>query len=138
MRAYVLHPDTRSDKARRPAEHGLAEAVSLAVALPDMEVTGAEVVRLARAHPGLLFGTGHGLIFPTLNAMAIRNEPYAVRGKITGIFTGGIDSGIFTGSLILGLVGEWLGLGWLFVCAGGLVLLGLWLARVSLVAGETA
>lgn len=58
MRAYVLHPDTRSDKARRLAEHGLAEAVSLAAALPDMEVTGAEVVRLARAHPGLLFGTG--------------------------------------------------------------------------------
>ena len=58
MRAYVLHPDTRSDKARRSAEHGLAEAVSLAAALPDMEVTGAEVVRLARAHPGLLFGTG--------------------------------------------------------------------------------
>jgi GTP-binding protein HflX len=58
MRAYVLHPDTRFDKARRPAEHGLAEAVSLAAALPDMEVTGAEVVRLARAHPGLLFGTG--------------------------------------------------------------------------------
>ena len=58
MRAYVLHPDTRSDKGRRPAEHGLAEAVSLAAALPDMEVTGAEVVRLARAHPGLLFGTG--------------------------------------------------------------------------------
>ena len=58
MRAYVLHPETRSDKARRLAEHGLAEAVSLAAALPDMEVTGAEVVRLARAHPGLLFGTG--------------------------------------------------------------------------------
>jgi GTP-binding protein HflX len=58
MRAYVLHPDTRSGRARRPAEHGLAEAVSLAIALPDMEVTGAEVVRLARAHPGLLFGTG--------------------------------------------------------------------------------
>jgi GTP-binding protein HflX len=58
MRAYVLHPETRSDKARRLAEHGLAEAVSLAAALPDMEVTGAEVVRLARANPGLLFGTG--------------------------------------------------------------------------------
>lgn len=86
---------------------------------------------------GLLFGTGHGLIFPTLNAMAIRNEPYAVRGKITGIFTGGIDTGIFTGSLILGLIGEWLGLSGLFVCAGMLVLLGLWLARVSLVESAT-
>jgi len=86
---------------------------------------------------GLLFGLGHGLIFPTLNAMAIRNEPYAVRGKITGIFTGGIDSGIFVGSLILGLVGEWIGLGGLFVCAGFLVLLGLWLARISLATRET-
>lgn len=87
---------------------------------------------------GLLFGTGHGLIFPTLNAMAIRNEPYAVRGKITGIFTGGIDSGIFTGSLLLGLVGEWLGLNSLFVCAGILVLLGLWLTRASLVSSEVS
>ena len=58
MRAYVLHPDTRSDRARRPPELGLAEAVSLAAALPEIEVTGAEVVRLDRPHPGLLFGTG--------------------------------------------------------------------------------
>ncbi len=58
MRAYVLHPDTRSDKARRTPELGLAEAVSLASALPDIEVTGAEIVRLDRPHPGLLFGTG--------------------------------------------------------------------------------
>ena len=38
---------------------------------------------------GFIFGIGHGLLFPALNAMAIRNEPYQVRGKITGIFTGG-------------------------------------------------
>jgi MFS family permease len=102
---------------------GLGLAVAGLLLLPL--VTGNLLLIVA----GLLFGTGHGLIFPTLNAMAIRHEPYAVRGKITGIFTGGIDSGIFTGSLVLGLVGEWLGLGWLFVCAGGLVLSGLWLAR---------
>lgn len=39
-------------------EHGLAEAVSLAAALPGMEVLGAEVVRLPRVHPGMLFGSG--------------------------------------------------------------------------------
>lgn len=38
--------------------HALAEAVSLAVALPGLEVVGKDVVRLPRAHPGLLFGTG--------------------------------------------------------------------------------
>ncbi|HEX9779026.1 MAG TPA: MFS transporter [Geopsychrobacteraceae bacterium] len=110
---------------------GLGLAVAGLLLLPL--VTGNVLLVVA----GLLFGTGHGLIFPTLNSMAIRNEPYAVRGKITGIFTGGIDGGIFTGSLILGLVGEWLGLSVLFVCAGLLVLGGLWLARVSLV-GEAS
>jgi GTP-binding protein HflX len=57
-RAYVLHPDLKSDRARRLPEHGLAEAVSLASALPGLDIRGAEVVRLTRAHPGLLFGTG--------------------------------------------------------------------------------
>ncbi|MFP1645534.1 GTPase HflX [Pontitalea aquivivens] len=57
-RAWVLHPDLKAAQARRLPEHGLAEAVSLAAALPDLEVVGAEVVRLAKPHPGHLFGTG--------------------------------------------------------------------------------
>ena len=47
-RAWILHPDIRSESARRLPEHRLAEAVSLAAALPGMEVLGAEVVRLSR------------------------------------------------------------------------------------------
>ena len=58
MRAYVLHPDIRADRSRRLPEHRLAEAVALAAALPEIEVMGSEVVRLPRAQPGLLFGTG--------------------------------------------------------------------------------
>ena len=57
-RAFVLHPDMKSAKSRRLPEHGLAEAVSLAVALPAIDVIGAEVVRLPRIHPGMLFGSG--------------------------------------------------------------------------------
>jgi len=57
-RAYVLHPDIRNDKSRRLPEHGLAEAISLAHALPELDVTGGEVVRLPRVHPGMLFGSG--------------------------------------------------------------------------------
>ncbi len=79
---------------------------------------------------GLIFGTGHGLLFPALNAMAIRDEPYAVRGKITGIFTGGIDAGAFCGSLLLGVVGEFAGYPALFICAGLVVLTGLGLFRL--------
>ena len=54
----MLHPDLKTAKRRRLAEHGLAEAVALAAALPGMEVLGAEVVRLNKVQPGTLFGTG--------------------------------------------------------------------------------
>ncbi|WP_428925198.1 GTPase HflX [Marinibacterium sp. SX1] len=57
-RAWVLHPELTSDFERRAAGPALEEAVSLARALPDLDVVGSEVVRLARPHPGLLFGTG--------------------------------------------------------------------------------
>ncbi|MGP3696435.1 GTPase HflX [Rhodobacter sp. NSM] len=58
MRAFVLHPDIRTERSRRLPELRLAEAVALAAALPEMEIVGQEVVRLPRAQPGLLFGTG--------------------------------------------------------------------------------
>ena len=57
-RAYVLHPDLKTAKRRRLAEHGLAEAVALAAALPGLAVQGAEVVRLNKIQPGTLFGLG--------------------------------------------------------------------------------
>ena len=57
-RAYVLHPDLKTTKRRRLAEHGLAEAVALGAALPGLEVLGAEVARLAKVQPGTLFGSG--------------------------------------------------------------------------------
>jgi GTP-binding protein HflX len=48
----------KSSSARRLPEHGLAEAVSLAAALPELDVQGAEVIRLARVAPGTLLGSG--------------------------------------------------------------------------------
>jgi GTP-binding protein HflX len=36
----------------------MSEAVALAAALPALEVKGSEVVRLAKVHPGMLFGSG--------------------------------------------------------------------------------
>lgn len=56
--AYVLHPDLKTARSRRLPEHGLAEAVALATALPGLEVVGADVVRLSKLSPGMLFGTG--------------------------------------------------------------------------------
>lgn len=57
-RAWVLHPDLKTDNDRRPAGPALEEAVALAAALPDLEVVGSTIVRLPKAQAGLLFGTG--------------------------------------------------------------------------------
>jgi GTP-binding protein HflX len=57
-RALVLHPDIRSARTSREPTDALAEATSLALALPGVDVVGSQVVRLPRPHPGLLFGTG--------------------------------------------------------------------------------
>lgn len=57
-RAWVLHPDIPAkDRTRDPAR-ALEEAVSLAHALPGLEVAGSTVVRLREPHPGTLFGKG--------------------------------------------------------------------------------
>ena len=58
MRAYVLHPDLRTGRPARTPENALAEAVALADALPDLEVAGAEAVRVSTVHAGMLFGSG--------------------------------------------------------------------------------
>lgn len=57
-RALVLHPDITSNAERRDAAFALAEAVSLADALPELVVAGSEIVRLPNPKPGLLFGPG--------------------------------------------------------------------------------
>jgi len=74
---------------------------------------------------GLMSGCGHGFLFPCLSALAIRNEPINIRGKITGVFTGGIDAGVFVGSIMLGYIGEWAGFRALFLAAGLAPLMGL-------------
>jgi GTP-binding protein HflX len=57
-RAWVLHPDLKSDYSRRAAGPALEEGVSLAAALPDLDVVGADIVRLPKLHAGKLFGKG--------------------------------------------------------------------------------
>lgn len=57
-RAWVLHPDLKSERFRRDGHLALAEAVALAEALPDIEVVGQTVVPLQRPMAGLLFGKG--------------------------------------------------------------------------------
>ena len=54
----MIHPEVKSNQNRRAAEPALEEGVSLAAALPDLEVVGSGVVPLPKVHPGKLFGSG--------------------------------------------------------------------------------
>ena len=82
---------------------------------------------------GLMSGCGHGLLFPSLNALALRKETIGIRGKINGIFTGGIDAGVFVGSVLLGYIGEWAGFQALFFAAGFALLAGFMIYRTKTV-----
>jgi len=57
-RAWVLHPELKNDHTRRDPVAALAEGVSLAAALPDLDVVGSNIVRLPKLHAGMLFGKG--------------------------------------------------------------------------------
>jgi len=71
---------------------------------------------------GMMGGCGHGFLYPGLSALALRDEPGAIRGKITGAFTGSIDAGAFVGSITLGFIGQWAGFPTLFLAAGAVLL----------------
>jgi predicted MFS family arabinose efflux permease len=73
---------------------------------------------------GFTSGCGHGFLFPSLSALAIRHEPMEIRGKVTGVFTGAIDAGAFAGAVFLGYIGEWIGFRALFAFASLSLLLG--------------
>jgi GTP-binding protein HflX len=61
----------KGEDTRHAPEYALEEAVSLAHALPDLEVIGSGIVRLAKAIPATLFGTGK---IEELGALLKENE----------------------------------------------------------------
>lgn len=78
---------------------------------------------------GLITGWGHGWLYPALNSSALKGELQATRGKITGVFTGSIDTGSFVGSIVLGYVGELAGFQTLFIVAGAVVISAIFIFR---------
>lgn len=85
---------------------------------------------------GLVTGAGHGFLFPSLNALALRGEPMESRGQINGIYYGAIDAGAFLGAIILGQIGDWIGFRAIFTVAGLALLSGLYfIKKVQAMAG---
>ena len=57
-RAWVLHPEFKTVLGRRDPVAALAEATSLARALPELDVVGATIIGLKKLLPATLFGSG--------------------------------------------------------------------------------
>jgi len=79
---------------------------------------------------GLISGAAHGMLYPCLNTMAVRNEPAGLRAKILALVTGSLDLGVFGGAIVLGQIGKYLGFPAIFLCAGMAFFAGLGFIRI--------
>ena len=74
---------------------------------------------------GLCCGGGHGLLYPTLSAMAYEAVPPAQRGAAMAIYTMGFDVGLFIGTWSLGFVARSFGYPTMYTCGALITLAGL-------------
>jgi len=120
---------TRLFGARLADRFGEDRVIPYALTLTGMGLLSLMLVSgsLLLMASGFMAGVGHGFLYPSLNALALRGESVAVRGRITGIFTGSIDAGVFGGSVVLGYVGKWAGFTTLFATAGSALIVALWI-----------
>jgi MFS family permease len=72
---------------------------------------------------GAVSGGAHGILFPSLGAMAIDLHPQKYRGVVTSIFTGSMELGFSTGSYLLGVIVALAGYRIMFLSAVGLTIL---------------
>jgi len=71
---------------------------------------------------GAVSGGAHGILFPSLGAMAIDLHPQEHRGVVTSIFTGTMELGFSTGSYLLGVIVAVAGYRAMFLSAVGLAI----------------
>jgi predicted MFS family arabinose efflux permease len=78
---------------------------------------------------GIALGLGHGLLYPTLNAMAVEGVGDDARGKVMALYNAAFNVGFSCGSLGLGPVAEGAGYPMVFAVGGVACLLALPLLR---------
>jgi len=76
----------------------------------------------------VLSGLGFGSIRSAADALVVDRVPLAMRGTALGIALGGFDLGQGLGSFLMGVVADAVGYGGMYIVAGGICLLGLFIA----------
>lgn len=103
-----------------------------AVAAPSVVILALSIVGLAfvggetgLALAGFAFGTGHGFLYPALNALVVDVSRGEDRGKAMSLYNAAFNLGITLGAAVFGRVAEAAGYDKMFIAAGLTVLLGL-------------
>lgn len=120
----------------RMALGGLGDARGhVRVAVTSVTVYSAVVLCFAKLQPGWLpwlgagLGLSHGLLFPSLNVLALTDTPPEQRGRLQAFFFGAFHLGVAAAGLLLGAVATAAGFPTTFVLAGAVSLAaGLYLA----------
>jgi MFS family permease len=74
---------------------------------------------------GVLLGSGHGMIYPAMNALAVERAGEHDRGSGNAIILSAVDLGTFAGSVLFGEVAKRLGFIMMYRISGATVILGL-------------
>ena len=107
------------------------------VCLAALAVYGLATLAMARldrfglAPIGAVFGLAHGLLYPSLNALAVDGSGVHERGKRMALFNGAFNLGGTGGALALGFAAEAAGFPAVFVLAGAGALLALAVLALS-------
>lgn len=118
---------TRVFWAKVPDQVGKNTCASPALMASAMGIMG---LSLVASYPvlvlaGLVAGTGHGFLYPSLNALAVEGLPPEGRGMATSVFTGSLDGGTGFAILLLSLVLDQTNYTVIFLMTGGVVLAGM-------------
>jgi MFS family permease len=104
-----------------------------AVVLPSLLVSGLGLFGLsfiqsqaALLWMGIVYGLGHGLLYPTLNAQVVDRTGPHERGIAMGVYNASFTAGVNFCSFGLGALAKHLGFGAMYVVCGA----GLWVAAV--------
>jgi MFS family permease len=98
-----------------PATASLAVAV-LALAFVD-SIVGLVLI-------GFAFGAGHGLVYPTANALMVDHSRPSNLGRVQTLFAGSFSVGVAASSFVFGAVIERFGYSTAFALAAGIVVVG--------------
>ena len=118
---YTLATLAADRLSKRIGERRMVAGAALIMAVTTLAIpfiSSLGILALSR----VVYGIGHGLIYPTLMGLSIKAVPSSERASAMGIFQAVYALGMFGGPAMSGIIADHLGLGNMFLVTGGVSL----------------